>query len=924
MSHVLRDMCTFARQDVTRDAPFSRLDLVSCRNVLIYFSPVLQRSSLKILHYALKPTGYMLLGTSETIGTLSDLFALVDKKTKVYSRKVGTGRLMLDFPIAGAISKTPGAALQVPETTSQAEVMVEADRIVLRKFSPTGVVVNDDMKVLQFRGRTGKYLEPETGEASFNLFRMAREGLLHALRSAIQTARKKDAPVRKPNVRIQHEGGLTTVTLEVIPFHKRSKERHFLVLFEDTGASVPGSRTPFRRKVAGHPEVRRLHQELTAIKQILQATIEELEANNEELKSANAEIQSSNEELQSTNEEMETAREELQSTNEELTTVNEELHNRNGELASLNNDLSNLLASVQLPVVMVDRDLRVRRFTPAAETLLNLIPTDVGRPLLDIKPDVEMPDLEAMLRSVIDRLQVIEQEVRDPKGRSYSMWIRPYRTADHRIDGAVLALADMTVLRESLERSRDLREYAEAIAATVREPLLVLDGELKVMTANGPFYRTFGLSPERTANQPLFEIGSGEWNIPQLGSVLTAELPAEGFTQGLEVDYLLGAPGQKALSINLRRVPGNGQARMFLLAIEDISARRLAEETLRESQDRFSVFTRQAPVGILQNNAEGECIFANAEACRIAGVTPEEALGTGWAKYVHPDDRSLLSSSKEATLRNGEGLTFEFRFQFPDGGTVWAHQVTIRVHDQAGATAGFLSAISDITERKNLEEQLRQAQKMEAIGRLAGGVAHDFNNMLTAISGYASQLLAAVPETGPARKAAEQISKVGDQATVLTRQLLAFSRKQVLRPDYEKLNDVLLDMRDMLLRLLGESIEVILELEPNIGSVVVDAGQIQQVILNLAINARDAMLAGGRLTLTTGRVTLNTPAAQLLGLPPGDYVTLAVTDTGAGIEPEILDRLFEPFFTTKALGAGTGLGLSTVYGIVSKAVEPSG
>jgi len=164
---------------------------------------------------------------------------------------------------------------------------------------------------------------------------------------------------------------------------------------------------------------------LTAIKQVLQATIEELEANNEELKSANEEIQSSNEELQSTNEEMETAREELQSTNEELTTVNEELQNRNGELAGLNNDLSNLLASVQLPLVMVDRDLRVRRFTPAAETLLNLIPTDVGRPLLDIKPDVEMPDLEAMLRSVIDRLQVIEQEVRDPKGRSYSMWIRP-------------------------------------------------------------------------------------------------------------------------------------------------------------------------------------------------------------------------------------------------------------------------------------------------------------------------------------------------------------------------------------------------------------------------------------------------------------------------------------------------------------------
>lgn len=749
---------------------------------------------------------------------------------------------------------------------------------------------------------------------------MAREGLLLDLRGAIQKARKKDVPVRKEGVQVHFNGDSITVTLEVIPFRKiSSKERHYLVLFEETAAPVPAPpRGRPGSKAGENRELSRLKRELTATKQYLQSTIEELETNNEELKSANEEIQSSNEELQSTNEELETAKEELQSTNEELTTVNEELQNRNLELAQLNNDLSNLLSSVQLPLVMVDNDLRLRRFTPAAEKLLNLIPTDLGRPLLDIKPNIDVPDLRELLTGVIDHLHVVEREVQDLSGRSFSMWIRPYRTAENRIDGAVLALLDISALKNSLEQSRGLREYAEAIAATVREPFLVLDGELRVITANPPFYRTFGLSPQRAEGRPVFEIGDGEWNIAELRMLLSGQ-PAQEFMQGLEVAHAFGPVGLKTLSINMRRVPAEGRARLILLAIEDISARLLAEDALRDSQRQFSEFTRGAPVGILQNDARGECIFANAEACRIAGVTPDQALGRGWTRYVHPDDLAVVDATSESELQSGEGFSLEFRFQFPEGNLVWAHQVSIRLRDQAGAITGYLNALSDITERKNLEEQLRQAQKMEAVGRLAGGVAHDFNNMLTAIAGYASQLLATVPQNGPARKAAEQIRKVGDQAAMLTRQLLAFSRKQVLRPHHLNLNDVLSDMKDLLTRLLGETVEVALALDPEVGGVVVDAGQMQQVILNLAINARDAMAkGGGRLTLATANVSLDQMAAQGQGLHEGRYVTLAVSDTGAGMLPETRERLFEPFFTTKPPGAGTGLGLSMVYGIIQQ------
>jgi two-component system cell cycle sensor histidine kinase/response regulator CckA len=354
------------------------------------------------------------------------------------------------------------------------------------------------------------------------------------------------------------------------------------------------------------------------------------------------------------------------------------------------------------------------------------------------------------------------------------------------------------------------------------------------------------------------------------------------------------------------------------VAIEDISARRLAEDAVLDSQARFSTFAREAPVGIIQSDEHGDCVFANAEACRIAGVTPEEALGQGWTRHVHPDDLALLKATRGATMESGKGFALEFRFQFPDSAVVWAHTISIQLHDHGGGTTGFLGAITDVTERKRLEEELRQSQKMEAIGRLAGGVAHDFNNMLTVITGYASQLLTSVAEGHPARKAAEQIRNVGDQAAMLTRQLLAFSRKQILRPGHINLNEVLRALHDLLVRLLGESIEVAVALDPKLSTVVADAGQIHQVILNLAINARDAMPHGGRLTLTTANVSLDETRAHAEGLPEGDYVTLSVTDTGVGMEARTRERLFEPFFTTKPPGSGTGLGLSMVFGIVQQ------
>ncbi|HEV8431955.1 MAG TPA: CheR family methyltransferase [Thermoanaerobaculia bacterium] len=453
----VRECCIFARQNITKDPPFSRLDLISCRNVMIYLGQVLQQRVMGIFHYALRPSGYLLLGTSETIGTFGELFNPVDRKHKIYQKKNGVSRPTLQFqpmlPHERGVRIIPERELAVPSN-----VFREADRVLLSRYTPPGVLINEDLEILQFRGRTSQFLEPAPGIATFNLLKMAREGLLAELRAAVQAARKTERPIRREGVRIANPRGVTTVTLEVIPFVTQTQERCFIILFDEAAAEdeQPAKKTAGKKKAAkGAKEETepsrqgaRLKRELEATREYLQSIIEEQEAMNEELRSANEEIQSSNEELQSTNEELETAKEELQSSNEELMTLNEELENRNSELAEVNNDLVNLLASVDIPILMLDAGLRIRRFNPSAQKVLNLIPTDAGRSINDLKLSFDLKDLDQLILEVVENLETREIEVSDRNGRWYTLRVRPYKTAEKKIDGAVLVLIDITHLKK--------------------------------------------------------------------------------------------------------------------------------------------------------------------------------------------------------------------------------------------------------------------------------------------------------------------------------------------------------------------------------------------------------------------------------------------------------------------------------------------
>jgi two-component system CheB/CheR fusion protein len=492
----IRDICVFARQNVATDPPFSRVDLISCRNLLIYFSPQLQKRVLPTFHYALNPHGFLLLGAAETVGPFTELFEPVDLQRHLYTKKTTAVRQYPHFAAGDSPTRVAGARRAPLPDATPTDWQREADRILLGRYAPAGVLVDDNLHILQFRGQTSPYLAPAPGEASLNVLKMAREGLFLELRGALDECRKHNVRVRRPGVRVRGDDQVREVDLQVLPVSPpRSGERCYLVLFEEparpAGSPPPEAAAPLSSGAPGvpddpeDPEDSRLRLELDSTREYLQSVIEQQEAANEELRSANEEALSANEELQSTNEELETAKEELQSVNEELTTVNEQLQFRNAELGRLNDDFTNLLGSANLPMVVLGADLRIRRFTPAAVKLLNLLPVDVGRPIGDLQPNVVMPGLEALVAEVIAAAAARDREVRDRDGHWYALHVHPYRTADDRIDGAVVVLFDIDIAKIAQQRLQEAdqrkTEFLATLAHELRNPLAPILNSLHLL-----------------------------------------------------------------------------------------------------------------------------------------------------------------------------------------------------------------------------------------------------------------------------------------------------------------------------------------------------------------------------------------------------------------------------------------------------------
>ncbi len=419
----LRDMCSFVRHDLTRDPPLTHLDLICCRNVLIYMDVQLQQGLMSLFHHSLKPGGVLMLGRSEGIGRGGLLFAPRDKKHRIFmSRPESNDCRSRD------------------SRTGTEEARNEATRLVLRRYAPPSVLVDQNLDVVQLNGATGRYMDAPPNADGVNVLTIAHEGLRHGLRTALQNARETGKPCRE-RLYVRNGSATRGVDLEVIPIVRRDQP-FYLVLFEEPKPALAHGRrkTSVRRQGAKTGRIARLEEEVTTTREYLQSTIQEIEATNEELQAANEEILTSNEELQRTNEELDSAKEELQSTNEELSILNDELMARNEELTRTNTDLLSLLETVPIAVVIVSRDLRIRRYTPIAEQVFQLLPRDIGRSFTQTGPNILSPELLPMVTEVMDTDTTIERMVWDPDGKPRSLRIRPCRDADGHVEGAVIAL----------------------------------------------------------------------------------------------------------------------------------------------------------------------------------------------------------------------------------------------------------------------------------------------------------------------------------------------------------------------------------------------------------------------------------------------------------------------------------------------------
>jgi two-component system CheB/CheR fusion protein len=442
----IREMVIFAPQNLIMDPPFTKLDLLSCRNLLIYLTPEMQKKLIPLFHYSLSPGGILFLGSAETIGSFTDLFAPLSGRSRLFRRTGSTLRPEpLEFPpsFRGAL---PGGSAERPVVKPPLSLQSLADQLVLQRFAPPAVLVNDKGDIFYVSGRTGKYLEPAAGKANWNLFVMAREGLRYELSGAFQKALRQDGCITLHGLKVGTNGGEQCVDVTVQRLEEPGPLQGLvMIVFTDVAAPATARTPPRTPKPHAHNAA--LEQELLQVRAEARATHEEMQTSQEELRSANEELQSTNEELQSTNEELTTSKEEMQSMNEELQTLNAELQAKVDELSRASNDMKNLLESTDIATLFLDKELRVRRFTTQTTKIVKLIPGDVGRPITDLVSDMNYPALAADVRSVLRSLAPTEKAVSALDGRWFTVRIMPYRTLDDRIDGVVITFADITVAK---------------------------------------------------------------------------------------------------------------------------------------------------------------------------------------------------------------------------------------------------------------------------------------------------------------------------------------------------------------------------------------------------------------------------------------------------------------------------------------------
>lgn len=577
VSKELRAMVVFAPQNLLRDPPFSRLDLVTCRNFLIYLEPEAQQRIIALCHFALRPGGHLFLGNAETTGRHEDLFETVSKKWRIYRRVGSTRHDLIEYPPPRGQVQPRTMESPSPEPNASAAEM--ARRALLERYAPASVLIDQKGRVLYFHGTTRDYLENPPGEPTRDLLTMARDGLAARLRAAIREASKENRSVTV-TARIRDSNTHRSVAMTVAPLPASPQGSFLLVSFAPAVPQTDPIPMSAREDASAASSVERaLVEELRATRAELQTTIAYQDATNEELKAANEEATSVNEELQSTNEELETSKEELQSFNEELNTVNSQLQHKIDELETTTNDLNNLLAGSDTATLFLDEKFCIRWFAPATRELFDFVASDIGRPISHFARKFADENLLEDVETVMTNLSTIEAEVPSDAGRWYVRRVFPYRTQDNHIAGVVVTFSDITDRKRATDAINDARVYSETIVRTVQHPLLVLDRNLRVKSANKAFRALFAVLEDEPQGRSIFELGTGEWKSPPLRGLLDRILSEDEEIHNFEFEQDLHSTGRRSMLLTACKLPQEGSRDdLILIAIEDITERKRFEE----------------------------------------------------------------------------------------------------------------------------------------------------------------------------------------------------------------------------------------------------------------------------------------------------------------------------------------------------------
>jgi two-component system CheB/CheR fusion protein len=735
VSKQLRDSIVFAQQNLIADAPFSKLDLISCRNVLIYLEPQVQEAIVSLLHFALNDGGYLLLGPSESIGRGAAIFEPVSKKWRLYRRIGPTRRDLATFPIAAHGERLrplqPDAARRAPRFAQLLQ------KVLVEDFAPASVLIGRDYEILSVQGPLVDYLEFPAGDMTKNLLVLARQGLRAKIRAACQKALLERRPAIEPGARVRRNGDYVSCTVSARPITQSSEaEGLLLVAFQDHPERAPAQSAATVEHATESSMVEQLENELRATREDLRSTIEELESSNEELKTSNEEIMSMNEELQSTNEELETSKEELQSLNEELATVNSQLQDKVEDLDTTNNDLANLINVTGIPTVFLDRQLKIKRFTPPTSRLLNLMTGDVGRPFHDFASRLKDDDLLADAERVLATQAPAEKVVQTDENQWYLRRILPYRTADGGIRGVVITFVDIT---ERMQAEGQARRLAHALYDS-NDAVIVTDLKGRVISWNRGAERYYGYT----------EADAFKMNI--------ADLLPEGYKQTAAEIAARAARGEPIAAFEARRVTRDGRPLDMWVTItvlkddngrpagvvrteRDVTLRRQAEEEIRKlntvleqrvaertaaletSEARTRSVLDAAVDAIITINAEGAILTFNAAAEKMFGYSAQEAIGRNVKVLMGPPYRDRHDEYLRRYRQTGEqhviGTSRELRGRRKDG-TGFPMQLSVK--EVAGHDV-FTGVIRDLTEQRALQEEIVRIATLEQ--RRIGQELHD-------------------------------------------------------------------------------------------------------------------------------------------------------------------------------------------------------